>query len=152
MQITNSKIVLRSILFLLLGVFGSITLQAQTDEDAIVGIWEMTDKSAKMEVFKSENKYQAKLLWGKDIINADGSSKKDIKNPDKRMHNRDIVGITYLTDLQYDDGEYDNGKIYNSANGKIYKCYVWIKKDVLHLRGYLGIRMLGQTTKWNRVK
>lgn len=135
----------------MLGVFSSITLQAQTNEDSIIGVWEMTDKSAKMEVFKSGDEYQAKLLWGKDIVNENGSSKKDIKNPDKKLQNRDIVGITYLTGLKYDDGEYDKGRIYNSANGKIYKCYVWIKKEKLYLRGYLGMRILGQTTEWNRI-
>ncbi|MEC3908116.1 DUF2147 domain-containing protein [Tamlana sp. 2201CG12-4] len=127
-------------------------VQAQDKADTIIGIWEMNDQSAKMEVFRSGDEYQAKLLWGKDITNPDGTSKTDNNNPDAKLKNRDLIGMTYITGLSYDDEEWENGHVYNNANGKWYKCYVWIKKDRLHLRGYLGLPMLGQTTKWNRVK
>lgn len=41
------------------------SLQAQDKASRFIGIWEMKDKSAKMEVFKTKNEYQAKLVWEK---------------------------------------------------------------------------------------
>ena len=138
-----------AVFFILINVS---TTQAQDKSDAIVGTWEMKDKSAKMHVFKSGNEYQAKLLWGKDIVKADGISKKDTKNPDPKLRNRDLMGIVYITGLKYDDDEWKKGQVYNNSNGKLYKCYVWIEDGELHLRGYLGMKILGQTSEWNRVK
>lgn len=137
---------------LVLSLINSTNLQAQVKADAIIGVWEMNDKSAKMEVFKSGKEYQAKLLWGKDIVNSDGTSKKDVNNPDKNLQNRKLVGAIYIKSLKFDDDEWVNGRVYNNANGKWYKCYVWLEDEQLHLRGYLGMKVLGQTTEWNRIK
>lgn len=137
---------------LILTLINFTNLQAQDKADEIVGTWQMTDESAKMEVFKSGNKYKTKLLWGKDAVNKDGSSKKDINNPDEKLRNRNLVGSIMIKGLTFEDDEWNDGKVYNNANGKWYNCYVKIKKGQLHLRGYLGLPMFGQTTKWNRVK
>ncbi|MCT4613717.1 MAG: DUF2147 domain-containing protein [Marinifilaceae bacterium] len=127
-------------------------IKAQSKENSIIGIWETENKDGRMQIFKKADEFQAKLLWGKEIVNADGSSKKDLKNPDPKLRKRDIVGMTYLLGLKYSENQWENGKIYNSSNGKWYHCYVWTEKGKLFLRGYLGVKMLGQTTKWNRVK
>ncbi len=133
---------------LLFSIFllSSITFQAQK-ADAIIGIWETEKGDAKIEVFKSESTYKAKLLWGKDAVNKDNSSKKDINNPDQKLRNHDLIGSIIIKDLIFDDNEWSNGHVYNNANGKWYKCYVWLEKSKFHLRGYLGLPAFGQTTK-----
>ncbi len=125
---------------------------AQTTADRIIGIWETEAKDGKMEIYPCGDQYCGKLLWGSEIVNKNGSSKKDVNNPDRSLRSRDLIGITNLTGLRFDDGTYEDGRIYNAANGKIYKCYVWLKNEKMHLRGYLGLKMLGQTSKWNRIK
>ncbi len=153
MKTQTIKNAIKKLFLLATIVFSTInSVQSQNKEDAIIGTWEMNDGSAKMKVFKAGNEYQAQLLWGKDIVNPDGSSKKDLNNPDKKLQSRNLLGIIYLTGLIYHDGQYEKGRIYNNANGKTYKCYVWIKKGKLHLRGYLGMKMLGQTTQWKRIE
>ena len=131
----------------------SFSMNAQNNTDAILGIWETEKKDAKIEVFKSGNEYKAKLLWGVQIVNKDGSSKKDVNNKDEKLRSRDLVNSIMIKGLNFDgDDEWKNGKVYNNANGKWYNCYVWLKKGKLHLRGYLGIPAFGQTSKWNRLK
>ncbi|MDR6240498.1 DUF2147 domain-containing protein [Aureibacter tunicatorum] len=144
---------MKKLVVFLLFLFSSVNIFAQDKVDEILGVWEIKDKTAKMEVFKCGEEYCGKLLWGKDIVEKDGvTSKKDVKNPDPNLRSRDIVGITYLKGLTFDGDEYVNGRIYNSSNGKTYKCYVWFEDDILHLRGYLGLPTMGQTTKWFRIK
>jgi uncharacterized protein (DUF2147 family) len=128
------------------------SLIAQNNQDAIIGAWETDVKDAKMEVFKSGDYYHGKLLWGNKVVEADGkSSKKDTKNPDAKLKNRNILGITNLTGLKFDGGKYLNGKIYDPPSGKTYDCKAWLENGKLHLRGYIGFSMLGQTAVWHRL-
>jgi uncharacterized protein (DUF2147 family) len=143
----------RIVVLTALVIMSSIAVLAQNRANDIIGVWETENKDARMEIFKCGDKYCGKLLWGKGIVEEDGvTSKKDVNNPDPKLRSRDVVGITYLSGLTYDDDEYEDGKVYNSDDGKTYKCYVWLKKGSLYLRGYLGMPVLGQTTKWNSVK
>jgi uncharacterized protein (DUF2147 family) len=86
-------------------------------------------------------------------VESDGkTSKKDVKNPDKNLRTRNIVGITSLTSLRWNGKEYTDGKIYNAPSGDTYSCKVWIKNNKLYLRGYLGLSLLGQTASFHRHK
>jgi len=129
------------------------SLVAQNKEDAIIGIWETETKDAKMEIFKSENLYYGKLLWGDKIVEADGkTSKKDINNPDAKLRTRNIIGIVNLSGLKYENGKYVNGNIYDPPSGKMYDCKAWIENGKLQLRGFIGFSLLGRTATWNKLK
>lgn len=151
MTLAQSKTLLQSLVFILIGLF-SIQVNAQTNADDIIGVWESAKKDAKMEIYKNGDQYDAKLLWGKDIVNEDGSSKKDIENEDEALRELDLVGSVFMKELTFEGDEWDNGKVYNNANGDWYKCFIWMEDEQLHLKGYLGLRIFGQTTKWNRLK
>lgn len=139
-----------SFIILLALAFVSKTF-AQTGENAILGVWESDAKDVRMEFYKQGNKFYGRYLWGKTIVENDGiTSKKDVKNPDSKLRSRNVVGITSLTGLTWDGEEFVDGKIYNAPSGEMYDCKVWIKKDKLYLRGYMGISMLGQTVSWHR--
>jgi uncharacterized protein (DUF2147 family) len=141
---------LRIMLFIILG-FPSISIAtAQKHPDDIIGTWEFEDKSSKMKIYKSNGKYYGKLLYGKDIVNTDGSSKKDIHNPDQKLRGQDIIGSTYIKNLVFDDGEWDEGDVYDSSTGKTWSCYVKIIDGDLHFTGYMGVKLLGQTYVYKR--
>lgn len=125
-------------------------VKAQTNENAILGRWESDKKDVRLEFFKSGNEYQARLLWGNQIVESDSkTSKKDAKNPDKNLRSRNIIGIISVTGLKWDDDEYTGGNIYNPPSGDTYKCKVWIKHGKLNLRGYMGFSLLGQTATFH---
>lgn len=130
----------------------STSLMAQNNQDVIIGTWETDAKDAKMEVYRSEDTYYGRLIWGDKIVESDGkTSKKDSKNPDDQLKSRNIIGIVNLTGLKYEDGEYVNGKIYDPPSGKTYDCKAWVQNGKLHLRGYIGFSMLGQTAIWHKL-
>jgi uncharacterized protein (DUF2147 family) len=141
---------IKSTIVMLFVAFGS--LMAQNNQDAIIGTWETDAKDAKMEIFKSgDYYYYGKLLWGNKVVEADGTtSKRDSKNPNEKLRTRDIIGITNLTGLKFDDGDYVDGKIYDPPSGKTYDCKAWLKNGKLHLRGYIGLLMLGKTAIWHK--
>ena len=128
------------------------TAFAQKNPGEIIGIWETEAKDGKMEIYKTGNEYRGKLLWGKDIVEKDSkTSKKDVKNPDEKLRSRNLVGITYITGLIYDDNEYVDGSVYSAADGRTYDCKLWIENEDLYLRGYVGFSLLGQTSIWKRL-
>jgi uncharacterized protein (DUF2147 family) len=134
-------------------LFVSITsLMAQNNQDEIIGIWETEAKDAKMEIFKEGTVYYGRLLWGNKVVEADGkTSKNDSKNPDEKLRTRNITSIVNLTGLKFDDGNYVDGKIYDPPSGKTYDCKAWLKNGKLHLRGFIGFSMLGQTAIWHKL-
>ncbi|WP_426327036.1 DUF2147 domain-containing protein [Pedobacter sp. R-06] len=120
--------------------------------DQIIGTWKCDDY--KIEVFKTGNKYSAKLLWSKEMFEADGkTAKKDVKNPNEKLRARSVQGLTHITDLAYKDGEYVDGTLYSIQDGNTYSIKGKLKgANDLETRGYKGIPLVGKSFKWKRVK
>jgi uncharacterized protein (DUF2147 family) len=126
-------------------------LRVQTTDRSIVGTWESDEKDVRMQYFQEGDHYNARLLWGKNVVEADGTtSKKDTNNPDDSLRSRNVIGIVTLTGLKWNGKEYTDGKFYDPRSGKTYNCKTWVEGDKLHLRGYLGFSLIGRTVLWHR--
>jgi uncharacterized protein (DUF2147 family) len=119
--------------------------------DDILGIWLNQEKSAKIEVFKKNNKYYGKIVWLKEPMR-DGKPKLDKENEDKSLRSRPIMGMQILNDFEFDDDEWEDGTIYDPKNGETYSCYITKEGDKLNVRGYVGISLLGRTTIWTKAE
>ena len=116
-------------------------------KDAILGEWLSEEKDGKVLIFKQGEKYFGKVVWGKS------SGKKDEKNPDHSLRNKDIIGSTILKDFSFKGKSWEGGSVYDPNNGKSYSCTMKLKSnDELEIRGYIGISLLGRSTVWTRVK
>ncbi|GAA4451635.1 DUF2147 domain-containing protein [Rurimicrobium arvi] len=133
----------------------SIVSFAQIPADKILGVWESTDADPrlKFEFYKAGGKYSGRLLYASDMFEADGKTpKKDDKNPDKSLRGRSRYGITNITNLSYEDGEYTGGNLYNPSEGRNYRVKAKLKSDnEMDFRGYIGFSLLGKTMKFKRV-
>jgi len=143
------KLALSTILFIF-----SITTFAQVgDGDKILGEWLNEEKDGKIEIYKTGNSYFGKIIWGNNIFEDDSkTSKKDVKNPDDKLQGRSLLNMVILSDFQFSDGIWDNGKIYDPKSGKTYNCTIKLKDDKLEIRGYVGISLLGHSTYWGRLE
>lgn len=122
------------------------------DGDLVKGVWMNETKDAKVEIYKSGNKYFGKIIWGKEIFETDGkTSKKDSKNANGDLRNRDMLNMVILSGFSYDDGEWMGGELYDPKSGKTYKSKMKFKGNNLEIRGYVGSPMFGKTTVWTRV-
>ncbi len=133
----------------------SISLSAQETKksDAILGIWLSENKDGKVEIYQQGNKYFGKLIWGKDMFESDGvTSKKDTKNTDANLKNRNLKDLVILTNFVFEDGVWSGGKIYDPQVGKLYSCSMKLENNVLNIRGYVGISLFGRTSEWTRIK
>lgn len=132
--------------------FTAAKLVAQ-QEDAIIGTWLTEEKDGKIQIFKVNDRYFGKVIDGKDMFEVDGkTSRKDIHNPDPKLRTRNIHNMIILSHFRYEEGEWVEGKVYDSRNGKTYSSQIKLNADNLELRGYIGTPLLGKTTVWTRIK
>ena len=126
------------------------------DAGSVEGIWLTQDRDSRIEIRKTpEGTFEGAIVWLKKPIDNDGSNKRDKNNPDESLKNRQLIGLKLLDGFKYDpdDQEWSDGTIYDPQTGNTYKCYMWFEKDtdILHLKGYIGISVLGRKVEWKRV-
>ena len=64
-------------------------------------------------------------------------------------HNKPIVGLTIIRDMQLKDNELRGGKVLDPDNGKFYYAKVYLKDGKLILRGSLDkAGLLGRSQIW----
>jgi uncharacterized protein (DUF2147 family) len=126
----------------------------QVSPDDILGTWLNEDKDAHVEVYRHEGKYYGKIVWLRFPNDEEtGLPKVDDENPDEELQQRPLMGLLLLKDFVFDEDEWNKGSIYDPNNGKTYDCYMELKNmDLLRIRGYIGISLIGRTTYWTRVK
>lgn len=130
-------------------MFFTYTSIASSGPDTIVGTWMVGDKDAKVEIFKCGTKYCGKIVWT-------STKRVDQYNPDTKLRSRDVVGVQLLNGFAFDAkaNEWSGGTLYNTRDGKTYSGYMVMNKNgTLFLKGYvMGIRWLGKSDTWTRVK
>ena len=72
------------------------------------------------------------------------------------LKGKPLIGMVIMSDMKKtgkvdkDFGdEYAGGKIMDPENGKSYRCKIWVKGDVLTVRGYVTV--IYRTQTWHRV-
>ncbi len=127
--------------------------------DDILGTWNTEDNKAKVEIFKCADKYCGKIVWLKDPNYEPGSKegtpgtpKIDVHNPDPSLRSRPILGLPFMTAFGYVGGNsYTGGRLYDPEKGKTYSGKITlVSPHQLDLRGYIGISLIGRTSKWTR--
>ena len=133
-------------------IFMLMPLAAAFAQD-VVGKWKLEDGTAIVEVYKSGDVYNGKIVWLEKQTEADGTPAVDDLNPDPQLRTRQVLGLNMLSGLKKTGSEYTGGKIYDPGNGKTYNCSMKVEGDVLKVRGSLDKRgLIGRTMDWFRVK
>jgi uncharacterized protein (DUF2147 family) len=129
------------------------TFSPSSSADAILGTWKNGSGKGHIQIYKNGSKYYGKIIWLKDGKDETGKPKLDKKNTNPNLRGRPLIGLVMLRDFVYDDGKWENGRIYNPSDGKEYKAYLKMESThELQVRGYVGFSLLGKTDTWTRVK
>lgn len=132
-----------------------IKTNAQNSADAILGKWESTEKNLIVEVYKQNEIFKAKIVWFLDEQDTTlMNTRLDVKNPNKELRSRKIIGIDVLTGLSYNpkQNKWTGGKIYDSNSGRSWDATVWlINENLMNVRGFYGIRLFGKTLNFTRL-
>jgi uncharacterized protein (DUF2147 family) len=118
-----------------------------TGEGAIVGEWWTETKEGRIRFVRHrDGTYMGILTWSKN-------PRPDTENDNPKLRKRSVVGIVLIWELHYEDGEYEDGYVYNPEDGNVYRIDVKVlSRDELEVRGYLGLSLFGETQVWTRYR
>ena len=147
---------MKSLIAILLFSCASICTQAQDLADKVLGTWLNGEGTGQIQIYKTTSGHFAgKIVWLKEPIDPDtGKPKLDKRNPNKAKRNLPTLGLINMRGFKYngEDKIWERGKIYDPKNGKEYSCKMELDgNDILKVRGYVGISLLGRTDIWKRV-
>ena len=142
----------------------AIAAAVADDADAILGKWYTDENESIVEITKDDDgRYNGRIVWlAEPLVEAGhpqaGQPKRDIYNPVETRRDAPIIGLVILKGFEYNGrkGRWDSGTVYDPHDGRTYKCVIERGgkngAEVLNVRGYIGIRLIGRTTKWTRVR
>jgi len=120
------------------------------------GLWWADGGAAQVEIVRCDEALCGKVVWLRSPFDLNGCPLRDEKNPDPELRGRDVLGLQLLHGLRpsdADEEEWKGGRIYDPGAGRTYRAALRMDgPDRLKLRGYMGIRLLGRTTDWIRVR
>ncbi|MEY4903137.1 MAG: hypothetical protein RLZZ292_952, partial [Bacteroidota bacterium] len=101
-------------LFLLLNLLFVLNINAQNNNsDQILGKWMSAENDLKVEVFKQNGQYRAKVIWFACEHGIPMKNFYDSNNPDASLRSRPWLGLQVLDGLHYNGStEWNNGSIY----------------------------------------
>ncbi|GIS08327.1 MAG: hypothetical protein CM15mP112_04390 [Flavobacteriales bacterium] len=139
-------------LFLLLFISISLSSFSQKNSD-VTGEWYNAEKDAIITILRIIILCRGKSL-GCLIQMMKMEIQKDPLNPNKDLRDRARLGMVMMTNFAYQkDNVWDGGTLYDPKTGKTYSGMITLKdKNILDLRGYVGIALLGRTSTWTRAK
>lgn len=127
------------------------TLQVNADNrESFEGYYWNEDKSAIVRLILDGDSIKGITAWSNNP-----NPITDTQNPDPSLQDRPIIGMTFLWGFAYSDkkNQWKDGKVYDPNNGKTYDAKLSLKEsgNILEMRGYIGIAVLGRTAKFERV-
>jgi uncharacterized protein (DUF2147 family) len=143
------------VLTLFLAVFAHrASAQSLPARERICGKWENQDKTLRIQVYTQNNEFRAKIIWFSDTEGKPMNYWKDRRNPDPKLRNRTILGMSILRDLKYEEkkGTWEDGKVYDSKHGKEWNASAAIgPKGLLKVRGYWHFKWIGKSMTFHRI-
>jgi uncharacterized protein (DUF2147 family) len=117
-----------------------------------VGVWMHASERIQVKITPCGERFCGQIVWLSWLSDPQGLPLVDLNNSDPKLRTRSL-GLIVLRDLRRADARrWEDGKIYNPADGKDYSALMSIEEDgSLRLRAYVFLPVLGQTHLFSRV-
>jgi len=124
-------------------------------EPSVVGLWEQSDEHGRVQAwfnfFEKNGVYVGAIA---KAFPAPGETSEDVctKCPGDQK-DAPFVGLVIVNGMQRKGLTYENGTILDPRDGSVYRAVMDITPDgqKLTVRGYLGIKLIGQSQVWRRL-
>ena len=123
---------------------------AQNKGDLILGKWITDNGDSQIEFYQKEGKYYGKIIWLKEPLKPDGTAKTDIKNPNPAMRKTPVIGLVIISELEFKNGQFVNGKIYSLKEGKTLDCAI-LSENNRELKITISKSLFSTSRIWKRL-
>jgi uncharacterized protein (DUF2147 family) len=122
-------------------------------QDITKGTWYNQEKTSRVQFYEVNGKMYGKVVWLKEP-NENGKPRVDKLNPDAKLQSTPLIGLVFLKNFKkVSEKKWEDGTIYDPKNGKTYSCIITqTGLNTLDARGYIGISLIGRTTKFTRAE
>lgn len=126
---------------------------ASAASNSAVGSWKTVDDKTGKEKARIEITESGGELQGR-IVELYHPSKPDplCEKCEGERHNQPITGMVMLWDMKKDGDAWSGGRILDPESGKVYTAKMSLSENgqVLNVRGFIGVSLLGRTQQWHR--
>jgi uncharacterized protein (DUF2147 family) len=130
----------------------AVTSQA-ADPQSPLGLWKTVDDKtgmprAMVRIYLQGGKYFGRI----EQSFAPGAETRVCSVCTDERKNQPIIGLLIIRNVSLRDGQYGGGDILDPDTGSVYRCKFHLEKDgnILVVRGFIGISLLGRTQTWQR--
>ena len=145
-------VLMTSIFVTLQLIFSGFCVAWAQNSSAPTGWWLDRTGRAGIMITACGNDLCGRIEWLRNPLNDAGVPKTDTKNKNPSLRSRTICGLPIVGNfVQAGSNSWSGGWIYNPDDGATYKSTMRLAADdTLHLRGYIGIPLLGKSEIWTR--
>lgn len=121
--------------------------------EAPQGVW-LIDGEAAVEIFNCSGLICGRLLWLQAPLDPGGQLKRDKKNPDPALRERELCGLTVIWDLRSaGPNQWNDGWLYYPKSGQTYSVKAELTSSgALIARFYHRSSIVGETKTLTRVR
>jgi len=147
----------RSAFALALLVAATTAARADSEEPTAAGFWQYQDDEGHPLAWflftEQDDVFSARLVKGFKKPGDDKPPQLICKKCPGEKKGAHVMGLTLFWGMKRDGLNYTDGSVLDPRDGSVYHAKMWLDEDgqTLHVRGYLGIPMLGQTQDWHRL-
>ena len=143
---------LKSLVLLLASTVAVIAPAPPASAGVPEGVW-LVDGEAAVQIFACNSLLCGKIRWLQAPRDPQGQPKRDKRNPDPALRQRDLCGLTVIRDLRSTGpNHWDDGWFYYPDSGKTYNLKMELTSSgALVARFYLGTSLIGESKTLTRV-
>jgi uncharacterized protein (DUF2147 family) len=144
---------LKRLVLLLISIMAGIASAHTALAGVPQGVWLIKGEAA-VQIFDCNGLLCGRILWLQAPHDSQGQLKRDKRNPDPALRQRELCGLTLIRDLRSTGpNRWDDGWFYYPDSGKTYNIKMELtSSDALVARLYQGTSFVGETKTLSRVR
>lgn len=112
-------------------------------QNTVIGKWKTIDDETSqpksiVEITEKDGKVNGKIIKLFRGPGEDPDPVCDKCSQDDARHNKKVIGMEIIKGLSKDNTDYSGGTILDPADGRVYRCKIWLNGNNLMVRGYWG--------------